>query len=330
MLNERLLALRPDFINIHNLHSADWFPDLFRVCALHAPTVCTLHDMWSFTGRCAYSYECRKFLTGCDATCPTPREYPSRLPQRIAGDWQQRRHLLENEARLWAVAPSQWLAQEARAGLWKNRLLEVIPYGLPLDVYRPVDRVLARQALGIDSTGPVILVVAQNLSERRKGGSFLIEALEKLPIRPLSLLTMGIDPLPVPGEGIQVHSLGYVTHDRMKVLAYSAADLLVHPAPVDNLPNVVLEAIACGTPVVGFPIGGMPDMVRAGETGWLASVLSSEGLADALTQACDELKRGRDLRDSCRVIAEREYNPALQASRYSNLFGSLPMNSSSA
>jgi Glycosyltransferase len=328
MLNERLLALRPDFINIHNLHSADWFPDLFRVCALHAPTVCTLHDMWSFTGRCAYSYECRKFLTGCDATCPTPQEYPARLPQRIAGDWEQRRHLLENEARLWAVAPSQWLAQEARAGLWKNRLLEVIPYGLPLDVYRPVDRILARHALGIDSTGPVILVVAQNLSERRKGGSFLIGALQKLPIRPLSLLTMGIEPLPVPGEGIQVHSLGYVTHDRMKVLAYSAADLLVHPAPVDNLPNVVLEAIACGTPVVGFPIGGMPDMVRAGETGWLASALNSEALADALAQACGELKRGRDLRDSCRVIAEREYNPALQALRYSNLFGSLPINPS--
>jgi len=267
-------------------------------------------------------------LTGCDATCPTPQEYPARLPQRIAGDWQQRRHLLENEARLWAVAPSQWLAQEARAGLWKNRLLEIVPYGLPLDVYQPVDRVIARQALGIGSTGPVILVVAQNLSERRKGGSFLIEALQKLPIRPLSLLTMGIEPLPVPGDGVQVHPLGYVTHDRMKVLAYSAADLLVHPAPVDNLPNVVLEAIACGTPVVGFRIGGMPDMVRAGATGWLAPDLSSQALADVLGEACGELKRGADLRDSCRAIAEREYNPALQARRYLNLFESLPMNPS--
>jgi glycosyltransferase involved in cell wall biosynthesis len=140
---------------------------------------------------------------------------------------------------------------------------------------------------------------------------------------------MGIEPLLVKGEGIQVHSLGYVTHERMKVLAYSAADLLVHPAPVDNLPNVVLEAIACGTPVVGFPIGGMPDMVRAGETGWLASALSSEALADTLAQACGELKRGRNLRGSCRVIAEREYNPALQATRYSNLFGALSMNPNS-
>src|SRR5207302_691948 len=98
------------------------------------------------------------------------------------------------------------------------------------------------------------------------------------------------------------------------------ADLLVHPAPVDNLPNVVMEAIACGTPVVGYPIGGVPDMACPGKTGWLASDVSASALADALDGALADLARGRDYRDTCRAVAEDEFDVTLQAERYARLF----------
>src|SRR5215471_3324424 len=118
-LNGALDILSPDVVNVHNLHGygatrrAGWSAGLVKVCANHAPTVWTLHDMWSFTGRCAYSYDCTKYLTGCDSTCPTPEEHPPLAPERIAQAWATRRLELRKNPSLVAVTPSNWLAREA-------------------------------------------------------------------------------------------------------------------------------------------------------------------------------------------------------------------------
>jgi glycosyltransferase involved in cell wall biosynthesis len=325
-LSRALSRLRPDVINVHNLHvatSAGWSAGLLRICADHAPVVWTLHDMWSFTGRCAYNYDCRKFVTGCDKMCPTPTEYPVLAPQQIGRAWQQRYQLLEAFPHMVAVTPSRWLAREAQAGLWRGHRVEVIPYSLPLDVYLPLDRTLARKALGIDKPGPVLLISAQNLTERRKGGGLLVEALRYVSRRPLTLVTLGSGRLRFEAEGVHIYPLGYVDHERTKVLAYSAADVFVHPAPVDNLPNVVMEAIACGTPVVGFAIGGVPDMVHPGQTGWLCNEISSRALASVVDVALGDVQDGNDLRASCRSLAEAEYAPHRQAEYYIELFRSI-------
>jgi glycosyltransferase involved in cell wall biosynthesis len=325
-LNEILTDLRPDVINVHNIHgaaSAYWSLGLLSVCAKYASTIWTLHDMWSFTGRCGYNYNCRKFITGCDATCPTPTEYPALAPERIADAWKQRRQLFGAYPRLVAVAPSRWLALEAQAGLWAGHRVEVIPYGVPLNLYRPLDRTLARKALGIDTPGPILLMAAEKLTDRRKGADLLIEALRHVSCRPLTVLTLGTGHLRFEAEGIHIHPLGFVDHVRTKVLAYCAADVFVHPALVDNLPNVVLESIACGTPVVGFAIGGLPDMIRPGRTGWLVEEVSSRAFSDALETVLKDLNRGVDMRLSCRATAEAEYDVDLQAQRYVELCHSL-------
>jgi len=315
--------LQPDVVNVHNLHGAGSGPELPAVCARHAPTVWTLHDMWSFTGRCAYSHDCRKFITGCDASCPTPEEYPALGSRLIAGAWQRRRRLFAEHPDLVAVCPSEWLANEARAGFWAGHRVEVIPYGLPLDVYLPLNATLARTALAIDSCGPVLLMVAQNLAWRRKGPAILLNSLQRIRNRPFTLITLGQGHLPVASEDISLHSLGHVDHERTKVLVYNAADLLVHPAPVDNLPNVVIEAMACGTPCVGFAVGGVPDMVRPGITGWLAQDVTAQALARSVDDALVAIRQGVDLRSSCRAVAAKEYDAELQAERYLALFESL-------
>lgn len=315
--------LRPDAINVHNLHMAviaGFSPELLRACRSHAPTVWTLHDMWSFTGRCAYSYDCRKFLTGCDSTCPTPHEYPALAPGRIAGAWQMRKQLFDEHRELVAVTPSGWLAKEAAAGLWQEHRVEVIPNGLPLDVFRPLDRAESRKALGIDADGPVLLVAAQNLAERRKGGALLAEALRLMGNAQFTLITLGARSPELPSDNVRILSLGFVGEQRKLVQAYSAADVFVHPAPADNLPNVVMEAIACGTPVVSFAVGGLPDMVRPSQTGWLAQEVTAKSLADALKVALNELERGANLTRSCLAVAEAEYSVDLQARRYAALF----------
>ncbi len=318
-LRRALRRLRPDVISVHNIHGAGWWPELVAVCAQYAPTVWTLRDMWSFTGRCAYNYDCRRFVSGCDAACPTPDEYPALAPRFIAASWEARRQVLGRCRDLVAVCPSSWLAQEASAGLWKGHRVEVIPNGLPLTTYQPVDRDRARAALGLDRSAVVLLVAAQNVRERRKGGEIVTEALRRVAHRPYTVLTMGHGHLDV-GANVLVHRLGYVEDDETKVLAYNAADLLVHPALVDNLPHVVMEAIACGTPVVSFAVGGLPDLVRPGLTGWLAESVNPASLAATVDAAIAELASGRTLQATCRSVAEAEYDSALQSRRYLMLF----------
>jgi glycosyltransferase involved in cell wall biosynthesis len=201
--------------------------------------------------------------------------------------------------------------------------VEIIPYGLPLEVYRPIDRTLARQALDIPSHSIVLMIAAFNLSDSRKGGEKLVEALQLLHARPLTLITLGAGSPAVKIDGVQVCPLGYVDHERTKALAYSAADVFVHASLADNLPNTVMESIACGTPVVSFNVGGTPDMVRPGLTGWLADEMTSASLATSLDKACDEIKAGCNLRAACRAVAETEYGADLQASRYLSQFNSL-------
>ncbi len=320
--------LEPDVINVHNIHGAVSKSDLLGVCAMHAPTVWTLHDMWSFTGRCPYNYDCEKFKTGCDSSCPSSNEHPKLHPLIIRSAWRQKKGLLAQHKEIVAVCPSKWLSRQASAGFWDGHHVECIPYGLPLDIYRPLSQTLARRALDVPLDRLVLLMSAQDLNERRKGGDLIVQALQMAKSRPVTLLTLGQREFMLKKAGLQIFPLGYVDHERTKVLAYNAADLLIHPAPVDNLPNVVMESIACGTPVVGFPIGGIPDMVRPGQTGWLADEPSAESLALALDRAIDELDSGADYTQSCRVVAESDYGLELQAQQYIKLFSSLNESSS--
>jgi glycosyltransferase involved in cell wall biosynthesis len=322
-LRRLLQKHRPDAINLHNLHGgADWGwgPQLAAVCAEAAPVVWTLHDMWSFTGRCAYSYACEKFRSGCDASCPTPNEAPRLAPERIAAAWDERRRLFAAHAGVTAVTPSHWLAAEARRGLWAGHRVEVIPYGLPTEVFSPIPRDEARRRLGITTDGPVLLLAAFDLTERRKGAELLPHLWQHVQRRPLTVLTMGHGRLEIADPRVRVHPLGWIDDDRAKALAFSAADALLHPAPVDNFPNVLLEAFACGTPAIGLPVGGIPEQIRPGVSGWLAADASTEALGRAIDVALDDRA---DLRGACRALAEAEFSVGLQAERYRRLFGEL-------
>jgi hypothetical protein len=116
-LDQAIEKVKPDVINVHNLHGAGWPATLVRVCASSAPTVWTLHDTWSFTGRCAVSSDCRKFVSGCDSSCPTPGEYPVLHPSAIAGEWRRKAEILSGTGdHLVGVAPSSWLFRQAKAG----------------------------------------------------------------------------------------------------------------------------------------------------------------------------------------------------------------------
>ncbi|HSE40239.1 MAG TPA: glycosyltransferase [Acidobacteriota bacterium] len=320
-----LESIGPDVINVHNIHGAltnGWSIDFLSTCQKYAPTIWTLHDMWSFTGRCAYSYDCKKFIDGCDETCPTPEEYPALTPEKIKPAWLKRSQILVGSG-FTCVTPSKWMAAQAAAGMWRDARIEVIPNGLPLELYSPVERTHARKELGIDSHGIVMITVAQDFSERRKGGNYLQQTLNRITDQNLTLVVMGEGKVNLSSPKIKIHSLGFVKEDRIKVLAYSSADFLIHTAPVDNLPNVITEAFACGTPTVAFQTGGVSELVRPGVTGWLANEINEDSLCNAVQIASREILAGMDLSQSCRDVAVNEYSLPMEANRYSALFEQL-------
>ncbi len=316
-LNDSLEKFRPDVISVHNLHGANWPPEFLGDCLNHAPAVWTLHDCWSFTGRCVYPSNCAKYLHGCDTACPTASEYPALPESRIAPAWNRRQRLLNQYPSLVGVTPSRWLRDIAQQGLWRGHEMQVIANGLPLDIYRMADRERFRREMGI-TTDPVLLAASQNLTDPRKGLSILLDVLRNW-TRPLTLITFGSGKLNTGlPQNIRLLELGRLATDHEKVRAYNAADIFVHPAVEDNLPNTVAESIACGTPVVAFAVGGLPEMVVPGSTGWLAGEPTAAALATTLTTAIVSPIDG----SVCRRHAELAFDLDLCSAQYESIFRS--------
>lgn len=261
-LRQTLRHLQPDILHLHNYHwafYAAWPLDLPRLCREVAPTVWTLHDQWSL---CGVPYP--------DADHPPHANWHSLFDAARGGGGFP------------LVTPSVWLGREAAASAWgTSDPVTVIPYGLDCDRFAPMEMEDARCRLGVPPAGLTLLAGAHSLSDPRKGGDLLREALLRCRV-PVHLLLFGngmIEGLP---DHVTVHPLGYLADETALRVAYAAADLYIHPARADNLPNTVLEAMACGTPTLGFSIGGMPDMVEEGVSGWLVEGCTGEALGAGL------------------------------------------------
>ena len=321
-----LLAQLPvcDIINLHWVAEFVDYAEIFTRLPRTTPIVWTLHDMNAFTGGCHFDVGCGGYLESC-GQCPQLGSVDTNdLSSRV---WQRKRNLFARlgAARLRFVAPSQWLAREAkRSGLGRRFAVTVIPYGLDVDEFAPRNRASARDVLGISRNAAVVLFVADAMTIRRKGYSVLAHALSGLRHRipDLFLLSLGrgAPPLEIDAPGMHLESLN---NDRLLSVVYSAADLLVAPSLQDNLPNTVLESMACGTPVVGFDIGGIPDMVRPNVTGLVTAPNDVPALRAAITDLLDDSVRRATLAENCRRIAVQEYALEVQARRYEELYGTM-------
>jgi glycosyltransferase involved in cell wall biosynthesis len=202
-----------------------------------------------------------------------------------------------------------------------------IPLGLNLKVFRPIDKAAARLVFDLGSEEKVLLFVAASLSVRRKGADLLVKALGHLRASGSGAVRLMI--VGAGGEAMQrlaaypVLDLGEIRDDLLMVAAYSAADVFVLPTRADNLPLVLLESLACGTPCVSFRVGGVPDVVRPGQTGWLAEPDDARDLARCLHEALASDEKRREMSAACRRVAEEEYDVRLMAERYVRLYEEL-------
>jgi len=284
--------------------------------------VWTLHDMNPFTGGCHHAADCEKFRACCGACPVLGSDAENDLSRRI---WNRKRQAYDSAERggLSFVAPSRWLASKAQeSSLVGTSPVSVIPYGLDTGIFRPHERGPARDALGLAREAPIILFASYFSRDSYKGFSLLLEALKRIqPIPNLRAISVGAgESEDVQGSPVPIQSLGFIKEQERMALIYSAADLFVLPSLQDNFPNTALEALACGTPVVAFRVGGIPEIVRDDLTGITASSGDTEGLAKAIAGLLgDPAKRSR-ISSNCRHVAIGEYSLKIQAERYIDLY----------
>jgi glycosyltransferase involved in cell wall biosynthesis len=287
------------------------------------PVVWQLHDMNVLTGGCHYDEECGQHRHGCGACPQLGSTDPKDLSHQI---WARKQAVFEalEATRLHIVAPSRWMLELAQTSPLLSKFSStLIPYGIDVEEFAPRDRRFVREVLGIPQEAHVIMFVSDNLTNRRKGGTFLSAALAGIrPADNLFLISVGRGAPPDTGSIPCMH-MGSIMDNRWLSLIYSAADLFVIPSMQDNLPNTVLESMACGTPVVGFDVGGISDMVRSGETGQLVPVGDAIALGQAMTELLHAPGTRKQLGVESRRVVLEEYSYTLLAERHTALYASL-------
>lgn len=315
-------------LNFHNLHTGYFNYLAIPKLTEHKPAVFTLHDMWSFTGHCAYSYNCDRWKQGC-GQCPNLNTYPTVRRDNTHWEWKLK-DWVYSRSNLAVVTLSNWLTKQVQQSMLNRFNIHQIPNGIDTEAYQPIDSEKCRFVLGIPHNKRVLMFGADNVNDSRKGGDLLVEALTKLPESLKAetvLLTFGYGGGSIANTvGIKTISLGYISSDRLKSVAYSAADLFIFPTRADNLPLVLQESMACGTPMVSFKTGGVPDLVRHNITGYLATPEDSSDFCHGIIQLLEDARLRRKMTENCRAIATEEYSLKLQSQRYIKLYQQLLSN----
>jgi glycosyltransferase involved in cell wall biosynthesis len=290
------------------------------------PVVWTLHDMWSFTGGCHYAGDCDHFVSQC-GNCWMLRD-PSDDDISHTG-WLHKNDMLKAAKNIVFVTCSHWLADVARtSSLLKGFRIEAIPNPIDTEIFSPKNKTEARNKWHIGANSQIILFGAANILDRRKGITYLVEALNELKnnypdVDTVEIVIFGknksfdVSQLP-----FKVHELNIISSQSDLAGLYSLADVFVTPAIEDNLPNTVMEALACGTPVVAFNTGGIPDMVEHQQNGYLAKFKSAGDFAAGIHYVLSS-DRKNELSANARNKVLQNFTNEIVAEQYMAVYQSI-------
>ena len=331
-----------DIIHLHWINfgflSIDSLQKLFKT---QKPIVWTLHDMWAFTGGCHHSGTCENYQKSC-GNCEKFLKNPANndLSNQI---WQEKVKAFEG-ANLTVITCSQWLGNRAKqSSLFKNIRVESIPNPIDVDVFHPIDKAKARQKFGLLADKKYILFAAMRVDAVGKGFAYFAEAMVMLDTRLSNLedstpninhRTSNIEII-VFGQAeasdfeslpFKVNILGRLSDLSTIAQAYSAASVFVIPSLEENLPNTIMESMACGTPAVGFDVGGIPEMIEHKNNGYLAQYKSAEDLAKGIHWTLFESDY-QSLTHNSRQKVLDNYSEKVVAKKYKSVYESLAKNS---
>ncbi|NIS70621.1 MAG: glycosyltransferase [Proteobacteria bacterium] len=318
---------RPDILHCHNMHGA-WLPTggYFDLRALswltrQLPVVLTLHDAWLLSGHCAHSFDCERWKIGC-GHCPDLTIYPAIRRDATAYNWQRKRGIYA-KSRVYVATPSQWLMRKVEQSILASAIVEarVIHNGVDLTTFHPGDWRESRAMLGIAQDARVLLFVGNKTrSNPWRDYAALEEAVkrvsERLPHERVIFVCLG-----------EKQKTGSIGRERMRFIGYQkdpvtiarfyqAADVYLHAAKADTFPNTVLEALACGTPVVATAVGGIPEQIEEGETGFLVLPGDSSGMAERIQQLLQDENMRNRMGTQAADFARKHFGPERMVGDY--------------
>lgn len=270
-----------DIIHLHWVNQGFLsMKNLKKIADSGKPVVITMHDMWYFTGICHYSGNCHKYEVGCNH-CPllTNGGYGKDWAQRV---FEQKMDMLRGR-RVAFIGCSRWISDLAQQSvLTQGQFVMNIPNAIDTKVFRKTDKTEARRKWNLPTEGRLILFGSQRITDERKGFRHLAEALKIINKsgEKLSLIVLGSQSEAVKNQiPYDVYPIDYISNEYDIVELYNAADLYVTSSLQDNLPNTIVEAMACGTPCVGFNVGGIPEMIDHKANGYVAHYKDAEDFA---------------------------------------------------
>ena len=284
------------------------------------PVVWTMHDIWPATAICHLTLDCRNFETQCAHCRLLPGNGSTNdLSTQI---WKRKQQML-NDRQITFVTCSQWLAGEAqKSALLKGQRVVSIPNPIDTHIYTPKDKQQARQRVGLPTEGRIILFASQRVTNRNKGMGYLLEACrllaEQYPEKKedITVAILGGHAEEIEGQlPFRTCPLGYVNDEQRIVDIYNAADVFVLPSLSENLPNTIMEAMACGVPSVGFRIGGIPEEIDHQQNGYVADYCSSEDLARGIWWTLYEADH-EAVRKACLQKVAHNYSQQSGANHY--------------
>jgi glycosyltransferase involved in cell wall biosynthesis len=286
---KQILAWKPDIIHFHNPQGGYFELPALKEMSKQVPVLFTLHDPWMFTGHCSYFIECERWLKGC-GNCPDLNRRPSLKRDGTAFNWQRKRKLYQN-SNFYVATPSAWLLKEAERSILKEAIIEgrVINNGVNQAVFKPKDTADLRSKLGIPQEEMVLLYVVNSHMRTNPYKDFttISKALEHLNAikrkdQKFTFVALGTDGDEVIQDGIRMLYAGFQTDTEVIASYFNMADLYLHAARAENYPNVVMEALACGTPCVVTNTGGVPEQIIQGKTGWIVPFEGAKEMAETI------------------------------------------------
>ena len=320
-----MFPLRPDVIQAHNLHGNYFDLRYLEELSTKLPVILTLHDAWLLSGHCAHSLDCERWRTGC-GNCP----YLS-IPLPVRRDatrynWRRKQRIYAN-SRFYVATPCRWLMQKVEQSILAPAIIEsrVIPNGVDLSIFKPSERGFIREALSISNDAKVVLCCANgirtNLSKdyQTLNRAFTLVA-DRFNDPHLLLVALGEK---APSEKIGKSEVRFVPYQRDPLVVasyFQAADVYVHAARADTFPNSVLEALACGKPVVATAVGGIPEQIVDGQTGFLVPTGDARAMAFCMEQILIDDDLRKRMSQAAADLARRRFNLECQVDGYLNWY----------
>ncbi len=323
--------IKPDIINLNNIHGSYFEVGLLNKLSKYCPIVWTLHDMWSFTRNAAYTFgneawnEMKSFREEKDM-------YP-RIGFNTGNYLLKRKRKIYQGSDLSIIGPSKWMFHMAlKSPVFQNKEIIHLPYAINLEKYLPLDKSISKMEFGIDPNSNVLFFNTDWIrNEPRKGGDKILRILNELNKRlqrKVTLLLTGSEIIVEFNvfENFFVKHLGRVYNEEKLIKIFNASDLIIHPSISDNLPNILIESMACGTPAVAFNVGGTSDIVIHEYNGYLVEPFNIIEYSERIHDLINDREKLKCFSINARVHAEKNFNSKNIAESYYSFFSKIIRN----